>query len=189
MSIFDWLSQAMFNACGLEQFPPEPGTVLSTFDWMEQSAVGSCVMQTPAGFYIMLGFHSIGLAMIVGVMMVVSLRLLGIARGISAAALPKFVTIGWWGFWINAASGVALFIGEANKMFNDTTFRWKIFLICVGMTSTYIMNRTLLRPAAAGAVGKLDTGNAKAQAIFSLLIWIAVIITGRMIAYLSEFSG
>lgn len=189
MSIFDWLSQALFSYCELEPLPPDPSVTLSTLDWMEQSALGSCVAQTPMGYYIMLGFHSLGLAMIVGALMVVDLRILGVARGISANALPKFVTIGWWGFWINAISGVAVFFSEANKMYYDYTFRWKLFLILIGMITTYIFNRTILRPAAAGNAALLDSGSAKAHAIFSLVIWVAVIIVGRMIAYLSEFRA
>ncbi|MGC3982608.1 MAG: hypothetical protein QM808_15270 [Steroidobacteraceae bacterium] len=187
MSIVDWVSQTLFSACGLESLPLEPDA--TTLEWMEQSAVGSCVMQTPAGFYIMLGIHSIGLAMIVGAMMVADLRVLGFARGISAQALPKFVTLGWWGFWINAASGIALFIGEANKLFYDTTFRWKLFLILLGMINTYFINRTIFKPAAAGNPALLDGASARLQATLSLLLWLAVIITGRMIAYLSEFSA
>jgi hypothetical protein len=124
MSIIDSLSQMLFSACGLEPLPADPGAVLSTLDWMEQSAVGACVAQTAAGYYIMLGFHSVGLAMVVGGMMIVSLRLLGFLRGISAAALSKIVTIGWWGFWINAISGVFIFVSEANKMYYDRNCFW-----------------------------------------------------------------
>lgn len=187
MSIFDWLSQIMFSACGLEPLPADPGVTLTTLEWMEQSALGSCVAQTSAGYYIMLGFHSLGLAMIVGALMVVDLRILGVARGISAKALPKFVTIGWWGFWINAISGVAVFFSEANKMYYDNTFRWKLFLILIGVITTYIFSKSVLKPAAAGDIARLETGSAKAQAIFSIVLWVVVIIVGRMIAYLTEF--
>jgi hypothetical protein len=183
MSIFDWLSQALFSACGLEALPADPGVTLNTLDWMEQSAVGACVAQTATGYYIMLG-----LAMVVGAMMVVSLRILGFARGISAAALPKFVTIGWWGFWINAISGVLVFVSEANKMYYDTFFRIKLILVFTGMFSTYIMNRTILKPAINDR-SKLESGSAKTQAWIALAIWLAVIIVGRMLAYLTEFSA
>lgn len=186
MSIFDSLSQSLFSACGVDPTPVEPGTVLTTLDWMEQSAVGACVSQTPSGFYILLAIHSVGLAAIVGVMLVVGLRLLGVARGISAQALPKLVNIGWWGFWLNAASGLTLFIGEANKMFYNTTFRWKLFLIFIGMTSAFILNKSILKPAAAGDLSKLDSSSARNQAYFSIFIWLAVITTGRMIAYITE---
>jgi hypothetical protein len=56
------------------------------------------------------------------------------------------------------------------------------------MTSTYVMNRTVLKPARADA-NLLETGSAKTQAWIAILIWLAVIIVGRMLAYLTEFSG
>lgn len=186
MTIIDWLSQAVFSACAIDPPTVDPAVTLSTLDWMEQSALGACVAQSTAGYYIMLAFHSIGLAMIVGAMMIVDLRILGFARGISMQALPRFVTIGWWGFWINAISGVAIFFSEANKMYINVTFRWKLFLILIGVITTMIFDRSILRPAAAGDVARLDSGSAKAQAVFSLGIWLAVIIVGRMIAYLTN---
>lgn len=186
MTIVDWLSQTLFNFCGLEPAPVEPGTVRTTLDWMEQSAVGVCVAQTEAGYYILLSFHAIGLAMIVGAMMVVDMRVFGLARGISPQALPKFVRLGWWGFWMNAISGIGLLFSEANKMFYDNTFRWKLFLILIGMITTTIFNTSVLKPAAAGDAGKLISDSAKMQAAFSVFIWLAVITTGRMIAYLGH---
>ena len=184
MTIIDWLSQALFNYCGLEPDPLDPTVARTVLDWMEQSAVGACVAQTAAGYYIFLGFHAMGLAMIVGALMIVDLRVFGFARGISAQGLPKFVTIGWWGFWINAISGVFILFSEANKMYPDVTFRWKLFLILVGMITTTIFNSTILKPAAAGNTALLESFSAKGQALFSMALWLAVIITGRMIAYL-----
>jgi len=163
---------------------------MSTFlDSLESSAIGTWVTQSPAGFYILLAFHAVGMAMVVGVMMVVSLRLLGVARNISASALPKLVNFSWVGFFINAVSGICLFIGEANKMFNNWSFRWKIFFVAVGMISTYIMSRTILKPAAAGDISKLNSQSAKFQAIFLMLVWVGVICAGRWIAYIGQIEG
>lgn len=189
MSIVDWLSQFLISACGVEGLQSDPGGPLSTLEWMEHSALGVCISQSWGGYYIMLGFHALGLSIIVGAMMVVDLRILGVARGISAQALPKFVTIGWWGFWVNAVSGVALLFSEATKMYPDHTFRWKLFLILIGMITTSIFNRTILKPAATLDAGLLNTTSAKLQAIFSIAIWLAVITTGRMIAYLGAGPG
>ena len=71
-------------------------------------------------------------------------------------------------------------------MFYNNTFRWKLFLIFIGMTSAYILNKSVLKPAAAGDIGKLESSSAKNQAYFSIFIWLAVITTGRMIAYITQ---
>jgi hypothetical protein len=185
MSVIDWLSETSLSACGVESFG-DAGAAASTLDWMEQSALGLCVSSSHSGYYLMLGFHSLGLAMLVGALMVVDLRILKVVRGIPAEALPKLVWLGWWGFWINAVSGVAVFFSEANKMFYDNTFRWKLSLIAIGVVSTLVLSRTVLVPAAARGAALLDGSSARIQASFSLLLWIAVIIVGRMIAYLAK---
>ena len=160
--------------------PSEPTpTVL---DWMELSDLGQWVATSSHGYYVMLGFHSIGLAMLVGSMMVIDLRLLGRLQGIQLKALERLSKIAWYGFVINALSGVGVFFSEANRMFFNPTFRWKIFLVFVGVIALAIMQRTVLRPIA--APGAAITTNAKLQAVFSLAVWTAVIIVGRMIAYI-----
>jgi multisubunit Na+/H+ antiporter MnhF subunit len=183
MSMGDALRTTALRVCGVETYG-EPESITTALDWMEQSTLGVCVSQSWGGYYILLAFHSLGLAMLVGAMMVIDLRILGAARGISPASLPRLVTLGWWGFWINALSGIALFISEANSMFYNMTFRWKILLVFVGVASAYVLNRTIVRPAAPRDAAALDTASAKAQAVLSLTIWVAVIVVGRMIAYL-----
>jgi hypothetical protein len=109
-----------------------------------------------------------------------------VRRAASRQSAAKLVTIGWWGFWINAISGVVVFFSKPTKYY-DNTFRWKLFLILIGVITTYILSKSVLKPAAAGDIARLDTGSAKAQAIFSIMLWVAVIVVGRMIAYLTEF--
>ena len=151
-------------------------------DWMELSGLGQWVATSTHGYYVMLAFHSVGLAMLVGSMMVIDLRLLGRLQGIQLNALERLSKIAWYGFVVNAVSGVAVFFSEANRMFVNPTFRWKIFLVFVGVIALAVMQRTVLRPIV--APGAPITTNAKLQAAFSLAVWTAVIVVGRMIAYI-----
>lgn len=159
-----------------------PATVL---DWMEQSPLGSWVATSTAGYYVMLAFHSTGLAMLVGSVFVADLRILGFARGISLPSLDRFVKIGIYGFLINALSGLAVFFSEANKAFYSTSFRWKMLLMALGMISTLVLRKTALRGAAAWA-DEEPPSHAKAQALLSMTLWTGTIIVGRMMAYLGD---
>jgi hypothetical protein len=159
--------------------PENPATIL---DWMQASALGEWVASSPSGYYVALGFHAIGLAMLVGTMMVINLRLLGGLQAIQLIALQRLSRFAWTGFAINALSGVALFFSEANKMFYADVFRWKILLVFTGVLALTVMGKTVLRPIA--AAGAVVTASAKLQAVLSIAIWIAVIIVGRFIAYL-----
>ena len=161
---------------------------MSILDSMEQSALGVWVSSSPAGYYIMLAFHAVGLAMLVGSVTVIDIRLLGFVRGINEKAMAGLVKFAWWGLLINALSGVALFFSEANKAFYSWSFRIKITLMLCGVLSTLILNKTVLLPASASDVANIK-GSAKAQACLSLALWVSVIIVGRMMSYLTEFTA
>ena len=168
----------------MSSIPLEPSPTPTILDWMEMSALGQWVATSPYGYYVMLAFHAVGLAMLVGSMMVIDLRLLGRLQGIAPKALVRLSKIPWYGFVINALSGVVLFFSEANKMFFSATFWSKIFLVFAGVIALAVMQRTVLRPIAES--GAPITTNAKLQAAFSLAVWTAVIVVGRLIAYLTD---
>lgn len=157
-------------------------TTTAILDWMQASALGEWVATSPSGYYVALGFHAIGLAMLVGTMTVINMRLLGYLQAIQLEALERLSRLAWFGFAINALSGLALFFSEANKMFFATVFWLKISLVITGVIALAVMNRTVFRKIAVS--GAPITTNAKLQAVFSLAVWTAVIIAGRMIAYL-----
>jgi hypothetical protein len=155
-------------------------------DSLEQTALGLWVMTSPAGYYIMLAFHAMGLAILVGSVMVIDLRLLGFVKGIDEKAMAGLVKFAWWGLGINVLSGLSIFIGEANKAFYSNSFRLKILLMVCGVISTVILNRTVLQPT----FNKGEAAsNARTQAGISLALWASVIILGRLMSYWTEFSG
>jgi heme/copper-type cytochrome/quinol oxidase subunit 1 len=53
--------------------------------------------------------HSVGMALLVGLQVVINLRVLGLGRAIPIPALRRFMTIVWLGFIANAISGALLF--------------------------------------------------------------------------------
>jgi hypothetical protein len=187
MTFLDALSQATISACGVPLPDADTtGAALSTLDWMEQSAVGVCVAQSAAGYYIALAFHALGMGIVVGTMLILDWRVLGWVRGIAAEATASLVRFAWFGLIMNALSGVALFFSEANKAYYSLAFRIKILLMLLGVVSTIVMNKTVFQPSLANH-GILPRG-AKAQAWVSMALWLSVIIVGRMMSYLSEFT-
>lgn len=160
----------------------QPMTIL---DWMEQSGLGIWVAQSPAGYYIMLAFHSVGLAALVGAAYVIAFRLLGFLKPIPLTALDRFYKIGIFGFYINLLSGIAIFFSEANKAFHSNSFRWKILLVVLGMICTVTIHKTVLQRTDNLLSGKVPA-SAKTLAAISFVLWTATIIVGRMMAYLTE---
>jgi hypothetical protein len=182
MSILESLRHTLITSCGVDYEPLDPTAISSTLDWMEQSALGVCVSQSGSGYYIMLAFHAMGLAMVVGIVVMLDLWVLGLMRGIKAQAAAGLIRFAWAGLAINAISGIALFFSEANKAYYSVSFRIKISLMLLGVVSTFVLNKTVFQPA---LVLKPAPQHARAQAWLSIALWLSVIVVGRLMSYLT----
>jgi hypothetical protein len=149
---------------------------------LQESSFANWVQGT--AYPIVITLHSIGLATLVGLLVIIDLRVLGFGRGLPLPALRKLMTVVWIGFWINAVSGAMLFSVDAKKDFYSNLFRSKLSAIAIGLILGEIIRRTVL--ATPGAYASADAHTpprAKVLAVFSLLAWIGAIVSGRLLAY------
>jgi hypothetical protein len=169
--LMDWLA-------ALEQ------TELS--QWVVAGDMGEAMMWMPV-YYVILAVHAIGMAMIVGIGFVITARLWGYARSLPLAVLNKLLMFGWWGFWINAVSGVLLFIGQPRRELVTLAFDLKILAIAVACIM-FVMMSNALRGAqvtanADGTVSEVIPQRARMTATISMIFWGLAIVFGRVIAY------
>lgn len=129
--------------------------------------------------------HVVGLGLLFGAIVMMDLRLLGVSRGLSVKALGwHLLPAAWIGFAINAVSGILLFISDAVEFAGNTAFRAKLALIVLAGLNALLFHARVYRHA-----GEWDGQNAGppagaiAAAVLSLILWLAVITAGRMIAY------
>ena len=128
-----------------------------------------------------LTLHTIGLALLVGANTTLDLRLLGLGRRIPMAVMAQSFRVMWIGFWTNAASGLLLFAADASTKGSTRLFAMKMGLVALGVVVIIATRRVAFgRDADAGPVG----GLAKGLAALSLVIWVAAITAGRLMAYL-----
>src|SRR5947208_5791969 len=113
---------------------------LNTF---EQSGLSTWLRASPSlfGFYFILLFHTIGLALVVGPNAAIDLRLLGVARGIPLPPLKNWFSLIWLGFSINVASGIFLVLAYPTKAFTNPDFYIKLTLIAFAVWTLYRMRR------------------------------------------------
>jgi hypothetical protein len=148
----------------------------------QQSAFANWVQQSVYPYVITL--HAIGLATLVGLLLVIDLRVLGFAKALPLPALRRLMTVVWIGFWINAVSGTMLFAIDAKKDFYSNLFRTKLSAIAIGLILGSAIKSKVLNSVSAQARPEGDTAwPAKAMAVASLLCWVGAIISGRLLAY------
>jgi hypothetical protein len=132
------------------------------------------------GYPTVLTLHTLGLGVLVGASTVVDLRLLGAAPQIPLAPLERLFPVMWAGFWVNAISGVALFVADASTKGTTSVFMAKLVIIVLAIAVLRSIKRSVYR---SGEIDARQPVGVKALAAASLALWLLAIITGRYMAY------
>ncbi|SNT31849.1 hypothetical protein [Tropicimonas sediminicola] len=152
---------------------------METLYWLEDSVVGMTVSSTEWGYPIILSLHAVGMAILVGVALMLLVRVLGFAPAIPVTAMAPYGRVVLGGFVLNLASGAALFCGNASELFFNWAFRIKIVLVFAGMALTWRLIRVCIRQTDDVAPTHRRLAGVAAAT------WVAAIISGRLIGYLS----
>jgi hypothetical protein len=145
--------------------------------WIESTALSQWVVGELFAFPVILTLHAIGMGVAVGLSAVLDLRILGVARSIPLVELRRYLPILWFGFWLNAVSGVLLLIGYPTKALTNPVFYVKLSLIGVAMV---LLSRIARR---AFLLQEERTPPLRRLAILSLVCWTGAITAGRLLAY------
>ncbi len=126
--------------------------------------------------------HFIGLSILLGALLVIDLRLLGMFRIYDAAEVKRLVPLVWLGFFINLASGTMFFIGDPMRYAVNIGFQLKMLLILLAGLNV-IVYQLQVRPQLTGWNTLTIPTVAKLVAITSLATWAGVLLLGRLIPY------
>lgn len=151
---------------------------------LENSSFSTWLQSSPSiwAYPAVLTLHTLGLGLLVGANWVLDLRLLGVASGIPLQPLLKLFRVMWIGFWLNAVSGVMLFVAAATTQSASWLFVLKLVLVAVGVVVVVFTRRAVY---GRGVETPHAGGQAKLLATISLVVWIAAILAGRYMAYVT----
>ena len=141
--------------------------------WLETSAFSVWVRESPSIFAFpgILAVHTVGMGLVAGINAIVALRVLGFAPKVPRAELIHFYPVMWFGFWINAVSGVALLTAYPTKALTNPMFYAKLAFIAAAVALIGSIQRA--------ASPKRERRVAQA----SLACWALAITSGRLLAY------
>ena len=154
--------------------------------WIETSALGQLMRDSVWMFPLAEILHFIGLSLLIGSLLVVDLRLLGVIKNMSYQAVYQFLPISLVGFGINMTTGVLFFFTDPFRYYPNIAFRMKIlFILLAGLNALWF--KFSVYPLTMKNPETNDSGNlAKVVAGLSLLFWFGVIVLGRMIPYVED---
>jgi hypothetical protein len=138
------------------------------------------------GWPLALTLHAFGTAVVVGFVLIITLRLLGLFETIPYAALNRLFPVIWAAVVLQFLSGFALWMAKPTRYVVDGAFVLKFSLIVVGIVLTSYFYTTLKREGASWqAAGAVSSRGVKFVAA-TALVWCAVLVLGRMTAYLGS---
>jgi len=127
--------------------------------------------------------HTVGLAFAVGISVAVSLRVLGFGSRMPTKPMDKFFPIIWAGFWLNAFSGTILLATDATAKMKNPVFYIKMGFILLAVITVQLTRNRVFRNHDADTTPV--SMNSKILAASSIFLWLAAIVTGRLLAYLT----
>ena len=156
---------------------------MELFAWLETTAIADAI-RTYRWFYPALETaHYLGLAMVVGGIMLIDLRVLGVAKSLPLRPMLGLVRWVWVGFIINAVSGSLIFVYGAGGFAANRAFQLKMILMLLAG-----INAMIFTVAAARSGDRwLDSGSVpigiRVVATLSFVLWLSVVTAGRWMAY------
>ncbi|WP_333708700.1 hypothetical protein [Tepidimonas ignava] len=121
--------------------------------------------------------HLAGIALLLGNLVLLELRVFGAGAALPVAALARLsLALVAVGFALAGASGLLMFGTQPQELLANRAFTVKMgLLVLAGGNAAWFHGR--------GSLQRLDA-TARAQMLASTVIWLAVLACGRWIAYL-----
>jgi hypothetical protein len=129
--------------------------------------------------------HIVGIVLLVGSIAMLDLRLVGFSRETPVRQLARHVLPWTWtGLAIVVPTGLAMFSTHATEFLDNPALRLKLVLIAAAGINALAFHLGAFRSVAAWDARAAVPAGARRAAVVSLVIWLAVIACGRLIAYL-----
>lgn len=157
----------------------------SFLDGLQNSGLAQWVNTSGATYPIIESLHVIAVALVFGTILVVDLRLLGVASGNRpftrvAHDLLRFT---WGGFVLAVATGSLLFLPNASSIAVNVNFQVKMILLLLAGLNMFIFEFVSARNVAVWDTTSPPPNSARIAGLLSIGLWASVIVFGRLIGF------
>jgi len=161
---------------------------MAVLQWIQDLPISAAIAESDSlwwGYAWWLFVHAVGMGLTAGIGFIVCLRLLGVGQQIPLSSLRVLFRLFWVGFYLNLVSGTLLFMTDATGIARV----WELYakLICLGF-ALIAMSR-LRRFVDTTESDRAIPPSIQKTAVACLVLWLAVITSGRLIAYAVEARG
>ena len=156
--------------------PAEP---LGLTAWVEET-IQSIIWAWPS----MEAAHFVGMALLFGVVLLVGLRVLGVAKNMPFSAIHRLLPLGALGLLINIVTGMFFFIADSGRYVAMDGFPPKIIWLMIGGLA--MLYFTFFDEIWAVKSGEDAPPRAKIMAALTMVSWACVLVFGRLLPYYGD---
>jgi hypothetical protein len=153
--------------------------------WLYDSGIGAGIRESVWVFPIIEGTHLLGIALSVGLLCWFDLRLLGLVLRDQPVSKVwhQVMPVAFVGFALMFVSGLLLFWAEAITAYHSVHFWIKVVLLLLAGVNALSFETTAHRNMGEWDMSAVPPLRARMTGAISLVLWMAIIITGRTMAY------
>lgn len=154
------------------------------FTWLETTGLSTWIRESECvcAYDLFLASHAIGMAAVVGLSTAVALRVLGFSPHLPLAPMEKFFPFMYAGFWLNAASGLLLFVAYPTRAMTNPAFYLKLGGVVLALVCLRRLRHRVFGRPAEPRIAPVPM-NARVLAGALLFAWWDAIVAGRLLAY------
>ena len=157
------------------------------FDWLESTQLAIWVKES-WGWPLALTIHAFGSATIVGFSFIIFLRSFGLLQTIPPSALASLLPYIWVCVVLQVLSGFLLWLTKPGRYLDAGVFEVKLALIASGIAATMYVQKALKQEGADWTSSGTVSARGMKLILATALIWSAVLIAGRLTAYLGMYA-
>jgi hypothetical protein len=152
---------------------------LETLARFEETGFSIWMRESGVAFFGTLTVHSLAMALVIGINIALSLRLLGFAPRLALAPFTAFFPILWGSVVAIVISGVLLLCAYPAKALINPVFYLKLISLISALVISWKFQTLILQHETTAN----DSVRVKTLASLSLVLWVITITAGRFLAY------
>jgi hypothetical protein len=154
--------------------------------WLESLPLSAHIGET-WWFPLLESLHVVGVTLVFGSLLMVDLRLIGIAaRSYTVSRMSKeLVPWTWAAFVLSLITGVGLFMTRAGHYAENIAFQLKMLALLLAGINMAAFHFGVFRGVANWDSAVSIPAGAKLAGVLSLIFWAAVMLAGRWVGHLS----
>jgi uncharacterized membrane protein len=166
------------------QETPGEATAVPKAAWLKSGSIQTFVVGYDWVWPASETLHFVGLSLLFGILTLVNLRMLGLVKDVSFAAVHRLLPWAMLGLGINVVTGMLFFIGKPDQYTHNVVFYWKVGLLMLAGVNLLYM--TMSGQAWALQPGDDPPPAVQAIALSSIFLWCAVMYCGRMLPFIGN---